>query len=91
MYVMLYYLTDNNAVRLQRKSNKQQHNNRSRANYTTKEMVQINILIIQAESLQRPVGATVAATIAAIVAATVARTDHVAELIAAFIKASIVV
>ena len=31
MYVMLYYLTDNNAVRLQRKSNKQQHNNRSRS------------------------------------------------------------
>ena len=35
MYVMPYYLTDNNAVRLQRKCNKQQHNiSRSLMKYT---------------------------------------------------------
>jgi len=37
VYVMLYYLTDNNAVRLQRKCNKQQHNI-SRSLPTTNEI-----------------------------------------------------
>ena len=52
MYVcMLYYLTDNNAVRLQRKCNKQQHNI-SRSLPTTNEIYCQSLQLAHKESYE---------------------------------------